>query len=263
MPCVNVPLVAATKKRISSAAKLVLPRMTAEEGFTIHPFDLENGVQTSGLIPGRYLKTGHAHDRHSTAYFGVAPSVFHGLMKRWQRTKPSAPIEDFAFLDLGAGMGRALLLAAEYPFRKVIGVELNPILAGIARRNLANWRSAGRVRCPARVICGDAVSARIPPGPCLVFLFNPFAESVMRRLLKRLAIAFARRPGKLDLLYINNEHDRVIGLQSGFTRLYFGQVRRTRQDAIADHRIMANQPDGEYQATIEEDCSIWRWIGAP
>ena len=241
------------------AAKNVLPRMTAEEGFTVHPFDIENGVQTSGLIPGRFLKTGHAHDRHSTAYFGVAPSVFHGLMKKWQRTKPIAPIENFTFLDLGAGMGRAVLLASEHPFRKVVGVELNPSLVGIARRNLAKWQAAGRVQCQAKVICGDAVSARIPAGPCLVFLFNPFGESAMRRLLKRFAATFARRPGQLDLLYVNNEQDRVIGLQSGFSRLFFGPLRRTRKDAIADHRIMANQPDGEYQATIDEDCSIWRW----
>lgn len=235
--------------------------MTAEEGYTEHPFDIENGVQTSGLIPGRFLKTGHAHDRHSTAYFGVAPSVFHGLIKRWQRTKPVAPLEDFAFLDLGAGMGRAILLAAEYPFRKVIGVELNPTLAAMGRRNLAKWRAEGRVRTASRVICGDALSVPIPRWPCLIFLFNPFGESVMRRLVRRLALHDSKWPGQLDLLYVNNEQDRVIGLQSGFTRLFFGQVRRTRKDAIADHRIMANQPDGEYEASIDEDCSIWRWTG--
>lgn len=158
-------------------------------------------------------------------------------------------------------MGRAVLLAAEYPFRRVVGVELHPRLVSIGRRNLSKWRATGRVQSPAGILCGDAVEARIPPGPCVVFLFNPFGESVMRRLVKRLAITFARRPGALDLLYVNSEQDRVIGLQSGFTRLYFGPIRRSRKDAIADHRIMANQPDGEYQATIEEDCSIWRWMG--
>lgn len=237
--------------------------MTADEGFTIHPFDLDHGVQTSGLIPGRFLKTGHVHDRHSTAYFGVAPSVFHALLKRWRRTRPTAPIERFTFLDLGAGMGRALLLASEYPFRKVLGVELNPILAATARRNLTKWRAARRVTSPTRVIIDDAVSVRLPAGPCLIFLFNPFGASVMRRLMKRLAVHYAGQPNQLDLLYVNNEQDRVIGLQSGFTGIFFGRVRRSPTDAIADHRIMANQPDGEYAASIYEDCSIWRWTGQP
>lgn len=235
--------------------------MSVEEGFTPHPFDRKNGVQTSGLIPGRFLRTGHINDRHSTAYFGVAPSVFHSLLRRWLRTKPAARIEDSVFLDLGAGMGRAILLASEYPFRKVIGVELNPVLAGMARRNLAKWRAGETVQVPVKVIHGDAVSTPIPASPCLVFLFNPFGPSVMRRVVSRLAARFANRPGELDILYVNNEQDRMIEMQSGFTRIFLGQVRRSRSDAIADHRIMANQPDGEYEATIYEDCSIWRWTG--
>ena len=264
-------MTAAKRKKPSNSAKIplprkamprrALPRLTRAEGFTLHPFDAENGVQTSGLIPGRYLKIGHRHDRHSTAYFGVSPSVFRALLRRWRRTKPAAPVERFTFIDVGAGMGRAMLLAAEYTFREVVGIELNPILAKIARRNLAVWKEAGRARMPMEIVCGDAVDASLPDGPCLVFLFNPFGASVMRRLLKRLAVAFADRPGQLDLLYVNNEQEGVIEGQQGFTRLFLGQERRSRVDAIADHRIMANQPDGEYASANYEDCSIWCWSG--
>ncbi len=235
--------------------------MSKKDGFTQHPFDLENGVQTSGLIPGRYLKTGHTHDRHSTAYFGVAPSVFHALLKRWRQTRPAAAVGGFTFIDVGAGMGRAMLLAAEYPFRKVIGIELNPILTKIAQSNLQIWQAAGRARVPIQLVCGDAADARFPNGPCLVFLFNPFGAAVMRRLLKRLAVGFADRPGQLDILYVNNEQEQVFELQPGFSKLFVGQERRSRADAIADHLIMANQPDGEYSAANYEDCSIWRWVG--
>jgi hypothetical protein len=233
--------------------------MKAAEGFTLHPFDSENGVRTSGLIPGRFLKTGHAHDRHSTAYFGVAPSVFRSLLTRWQRTKPVAPIERFTFVDIGAGMGRAMLLASAYPFLAVRGIELNSILAGIARKNIRHWLSAGRAIARMQITCGDALQFKFPKGPCLAFLFNPFGESVMRRLLKHFAQAFANRPGELDLLYVNNEQERIIERQPGFTRLFLGQVRRSRSDAIADHKIMVNQPDGEYESANYEDCSIWRW----
>ena len=222
---------------------------------------MENGVRTSGIIPGRFLKSGHRHDRHATAYFGVAPSVFRGLIRRWQKGRPFAPVEKFTFVDVGAGMGRAMLLASELPFRRIEGIELNPVLAGIARRNSAKWRAAGRARMPMRVTCGDAVEFRFPQGPCVVFLFNPFGASVMRRLLVRLAEAFRERPGQLDLLYVNHEQEHVFEGQRGFVRLFLGQVKRSRADAIADHRIMANQPDGEYEASNYEECSIWRWEG--
>ncbi|MBS1805666.1 MAG: class I SAM-dependent methyltransferase [Acidobacteria bacterium] len=238
-----------------------MPRLTKSEGYTVHPFDLENGVRTSGIIPGRFLKSGHRHDRHSTAYFGVAPSVFRGLLRRWRKSKPCAPIKDFTFVDMGAGMGRAMLLASELPFTKIEGIELNPVLAGIARRNAAKWRTAGRAHSPMRVTCGDALEFSFPKGPCLVFLFNPFGASVMRRLLVRLADEFRERHGELDLLYVNREQEHVFEGQSGFVRLFLGEVKRTRTDAIADHRIMANQPDGEYEASNSEECSIWRWEG--
>ncbi len=158
-------------------------------------------------------------------------------------------------------MGRAVLLAAELPFRRVVGVELNPTLARIARRNLAVWRASGRARAPMKMICGDAVEFRLPAGPCLAFMFNPFGAPVMRRLLAAWKKALAGQPAQFDILYVNNEQERVLERQAGFARLFLGQIRRSRADAIADHRILANQPDGEYASANYEDCSMWRWVG--
>ena len=109
--------------------KKLLPGLTIKDGFMRHPFDVEHGVLTSGLVRGKHLATGHRHDRHSTAYYGIAPSVLEGLCARWRATSLVAPPCDYTFLDLGAGMGRAMLLASRMPFREVIGVELHPDLA--------------------------------------------------------------------------------------------------------------------------------------
>lgn len=239
----------------------LLPGLAVGDGYMRHPFDLEFGVRTSGLIAGRHLKSGHRHDRHNTAYYGVAPSVFKSLMARWRRSRPAAPLDEFTFVDVGAGMGRAVLLAAELSFCEVVGVELNATLARIARRNAAAWRAAGRARAPMQVVCGDAVEFKFPDGPCLAFLFNPFGAPVLRRLLRALKKSFAGRAGQLDLLYVNDEEERVLEAQTGFVRLFKGEVRRSRGDAIADHKILANQPEGEYASSNAEDCSIWRWVG--
>ncbi len=243
----------------TAAGRRLLPGLKAGDGFTRHPFDEEFGVRTSGLVAGRHLKSGHPHDRHATAYYAVAPSVFQALVRRWQRSQPGWPMEEVSFIDVGAGMGRALLLAAELPFRQVVGVELNPTLARIARRNLTVWRTLDRARASMRIICGDAVDFPLPPGPCLAFLFNPFAAPVMRRLLTNWRRNLVGRAGQLDLIYVNNEQERQLERQPGFVRLFLGKVRRSRADAIADHRILANQPDGEYASSNHEDCSIWRW----
>jgi hypothetical protein len=111
------------------------------------------------------------------------------------------------------------------------------------------------------LVCDDAADFAFPQGKCAVFLFNPFGAAVMRRLFRSLSASFQDRPGQLDILYVNNEQESILEMQKGLVRLFHGQVKRSRADAVADHRILSNQPDGEYASANYEDCSIWRWIG--
>jgi hypothetical protein len=111
-----------------------------------------------------------------------------------------------------------------------------------------------------RMVCKNAAEFELPTGPCVVFLFNPFGAPVMKHLLTNWSRGFSRREGHLDILYVNNEQERVLRQQPGLVRLFAGEVRRSRADAVADHRILANQPDGEYAVTNWEDCSIHRWV---
>jgi hypothetical protein len=87
----------------------------------------------------------------------------------------------------------------------------------------------------------------------------------MRRLLKSWNQQLAERSRQLDIIYVNNEQEHVLESESrrqaGAFRLFLGQIPRSRADAIADHRILANQPEGEYASANFEDCSIWRWRG--
>jgi hypothetical protein len=100
----------------------------------------------------------------------------------------------------------------------------------------------------------------LPPGPVLVFLFNPFGATVLTRLLKTWRKA-PQRSAMLDLLYVNNEQEHVLEQARGWTRVFLGKIPRSKEDAVADHRIMANQPEGEYASSNWEDCSIWRFTG--
>lgn len=243
----------------------LLKGLSVKDGLVRHPFDFEYGVRTSGLVAGRHLAAGHRHDRHATAYYAVAPSVFHGMIVRWRRCRPTAPIADFAFVDIGAGMGRAALLATEYPFRMVVGVELNPTLARIGRRNMSLWRKTGRALAPLRMLCADATEFALPAGPCVAFLFNPFGAPVLRRMLaswsRSLTKQSIKAASQLDILYVNNEQEHVLEQQPGFRRLFQGKIRRSHADIVTDRKILTSQPDGEYAAMAWEDCSIYRWTG--
>ena len=106
----------------------------------------------------------------------------------------------FTFIDLGSGKGRALLLAAEYPFRRIIGVEVQAKLHGVAEQNLARLReSSGEI--DARSICVDARDFEFPPDPLLVYLFNPFPDYVLSTVMDNLRASIARHPRPVYVIY--------------------------------------------------------------
>ena len=238
-----------------------MPGLAEKDGLIRHPFDLEFGVRTSGLVAGRHLGSGHRNDRHVTAYYAVAPSVFQGMIVRWRRCRPLAPIDEYTFIDLGAGMGRAMLLAAAIPFVPCSALSCIPLWRASRVRILPFGEQPGARRVPMRMFCRDALEFPLPAGPCVVFLFNPFGAPVLRRLLRAWRLTLAERPAQLDILYVNNEQESVLRREPEFERLFHGPVRRSNPDAVADRTILKRQPGAEYAAPGWEDCSIYRWMG--
>lgn len=229
------------------------------QGRVVHPFDIRYGVETSGLIPGRHLAVGHRHDRHNTAYYGVAPSLFRKLCHHWQETSPPHPLHDYSFIDLGAGKGRAMMLASELPFKEIIGVELNPRMASRAKRNLKAWEATARARSPIHIVIQDAAEFSYPENPCLIYLFNPFAAPVIRRILRRVEQSFL--PQQADLLYVNHEFQSVLDGRRGFLRLWSGTIEMENEDAQAEKDIVHSEGEGEYTTSGNEECSVYRWMG--
>ena len=126
-------------RKLGQKKKAAWPRMEQGEYRSyraVHPFDERFGVETSGLI--YELPSGHQHDLYNNGYFAVAPSVFHAVMSV-MRERLQLDYRRFSFVDVGSGKGRALLLASDYPFREIIGVELSPELDRVARANIARY----------------------------------------------------------------------------------------------------------------------------
>jgi len=133
---------------------------------------------------------------------------------------PSTVTADDVFLDIGSGMGRAVLLAAAYPFRRVIGVELSGRLIDIAQDNLDGIR--GRLRCKdISFVNADAVNYEIPDDVTIVFMYNPVRGSNFAAVLQNVLDSYDRRPRMLRLVYANPIEDSTL--------LATGRIRMIRQ----------------------------------
>jgi SAM-dependent methyltransferase len=202
----------------------------------VHPFDLKYGTDTGGYLRPDEIGSGGIHDEMNNGYSAVAPSVFREACRRWRETLPSsaARLEAYTFVDVGAGKGRALLLAAELPFRKVIGVELSKDLARIAQKNVTLWKILARPRAKIRVVREDAAEFRWPRTPLLVYLNNPFDCALLELLASRIAAAAASGPGLVDLLYVNPACADALTCRGVFKLLWSTQIQMDKADQRSD-----------------------------
>lgn len=138
---------------------------------------------------------------------------------------PSAVTADDVFLDIGSGKGRAVLLAATYPFRRVIGVELSTRLVDIAQDNVN--RTKARLRCKDIVLVNaDAESYNIPDDVTVVFMYNPFRGAIFAAVVENLLASYDRRPRPLRIVYANPIEESAL-LATGRVRM-IKQVRGFR-----------------------------------
>ena len=211
-----------------------------------HPFDVEHGTNTSGLIGSRDLRSGHAHDVHSTAYFGTPPSRLRHAIARWQVETGTADLGKYTFFDVGCGKGRALLVASVMGFGQVAGVELNAALADTARANLDLWRRTHPDAAPASILTGNATTAPLPPGSLLLYLYNPFAAPVLRELLRRIVENSVAREAPLYVLYLYPEHAKVFLEFSRCGEVWCGTIPLEHGEAL----------DGV--SSFEDPCCVYR-----
>jgi SAM-dependent methyltransferase len=176
----------------------------------IHPFDNQYGVSTSGFLPGSVLRLGS----RVGGYLGVQPSVVRSALNIIPHHG------DATFLDLGCGKGRALVVASEFSFRSVIGVELCPELVKAAKENAQIIGQKLPERTPITVVTGNALDYVLPEGNLIIFLYNPFEIDVVTGLLTKIETALRKRDSSIWVVYVNPVCGQIFDTSSKLSRTY-------------------------------------------
>ncbi|MEO7317813.1 MAG: class I SAM-dependent methyltransferase [Chthoniobacteraceae bacterium] len=111
---------------------------------------------------------------------------------------------DDVFVDFGSGKGRTLILAADFPFRRIIGVEFDGNLNDLALKNLQRALTAERLN-DIDLIVADATAWRIPDEATVLFFFNPFRGEVLAKVCENIRRSLAEAPRKLTIVYVRPE----------------------------------------------------------
>ncbi len=186
-------------------------------------WDRRLGIHTFGYRPGSG-KQGDAE-----WYLHYVPTPYRDLF-HFMRTAGLGA--DDIFTDLGAGMGRAVFAASWLGAARASGIELLPDLAAIAEQNRQHSRLRGR-----DIVFRAANALDIAlVDTTLLYMFHPFGEQVMERILARARRerieAGATRP--LRIIYVNPVCEDVLAA-SGWLRLVDDLPPRPQLLSTAKH----------------------------
>jgi hypothetical protein len=153
-----------------------------------------------------------------------------------------------------------LLVASEYPFRSLIGVELSSSLVLAARKNAARLGRRYAQRPPIVIEHFDAAQFSIPAGNAVIFLYNPFGEEVIVRVIAHIEEAVAVGGRAIFVIYYNPVHGHAFDASPSLNRYFAANVPYSAEELgygpdIADS-IVIWQAGGPMHAHANADAKI-------
>lgn len=204
-----------------------------------HPIDVYYGIDTSGFVPAEAIHPDQSLTKKIIPYAGSQP----GIVRTALSTIPNPG--EYTFVDIGCGKGRVTIVASEFGFRKIIGVELSSDLVRVARANAEKVTRQYPDRPPIEIVEGDATRFPFPGGKVVVFMYHPFGRELMSQLRSTLESHIASSIEHIFIVYQNPVHGELFDAVPALTRWF-------AQTVPYDESEVGFGPD------LEETVVIWQ-----
>jgi len=204
----NWALESAARRGLVETVKAAL-RVVGDIGF-----DLRYGTDTTRSV--------EIHRQHAESYRATEAASLMSLMRKLNLPKGGV------FVDLGSGKGRVLLIAAQLGFKRIVGVEFSGELCEIARENVKAFSRRTQLAARIDIVRSDVANYLIESEQSVFFMYNPFDEVVMARVLTNLRSSITRFPRRIWLIYGKPVHDEAVSKSDLFSACEEFQIRGTR-----------------------------------
>ena len=167
----------------------------------VSEFDREHGVDTDGRFGGwTYLSDLNILSSNwidGNDYVAIEPIRFKHVLAGFD-----IAFEDYTFVDFGSGKGRALLLASEFPFRRILGLEFSPELHRTAEENIRRYSSATQKCRDIQSLNVDFADYALPPEASVLFFFHPCRVRVLSGVVAAIGRSLLAQPRPLYVAYV-------------------------------------------------------------
>lgn len=160
-------------------------------------FDMKYKIDTINTEQLENLAIDSPNKAHGVYYEGTNAYIFKNAFSSFKIDAPNS-----CFIDFGSGKGKAMFMAAEMGFRKVIGVEFSIELAEVCRKNLEIFKAKSKSKTEFEIIHMDASQYEIPTEANLLFFSNPFNETLTTKVIENILRSHAKAPREIWIIHL-------------------------------------------------------------
>ncbi|MFT3680740.1 MAG: class I SAM-dependent methyltransferase [Ferruginibacter sp.] len=174
--------------------------------------ELKYGIDSSGFDELKKLKKDGVDISHATIYM---PASYLLLEKVFDQLPAGTRSH---FLDIGCGKGRAICVAAFFGFHKITGIDFYPELCQKALDNIRVIQSKNKA-ANFEIINTDAINYTIPADADCIFLFNPFDDTVLKKVLGNILDSHKKHKRQVCVIYLNPIYKQLF-TDTGFREIW-------------------------------------------
>jgi hypothetical protein len=190
-------------------------------------------VPTKGHVPLESLTVRGNNKASGHDYKPTPSSVF-----KWALAAVAEEdIGRMSFVDYGAGKGRVMLLASQYPFTQVGGIEFAEELHDNATMNIAQFPRS-RMKCRnVECVLDDVVNIRPLDDAAVHYFFNPFGPEIFAEVLRGIVASYHARPRRLYVILIDMDAAELMHKTGVFQEVKLPPAERMQAQTLSPYTI--------------------------